>query len=143
MSPLLAQRQIVLAGIALLAGVLALALSSKLAERPAPNLPAAIPAPDGSWFSAFASSHGPSFARTHRDKGCGRMVGPGPKTLGVAHPVLPCDAKIYISYGDTEALTQVLARGVQSAGRDFEVSPALARKLGLSGTQPIEWRYAR
>jgi len=143
MNAALAQRQIALGGIALLAGILALALSAKIAEQPAPDLPAAVPAPDGGWFSAVASSNGPSFASEHLDETCGHRVGPGPKTLGVAHPVLPCDAKIYIAYGDVEALTQVLARGVHSAGRDFEISPALARKLGLNGTQPIEWRYAR
>ena len=141
MNALLAQRQIALGGIALLAGILALALSTKLAEEPAPDLPAAVPAPDGGWFSGLASSTGPSFAREHLDETCGHRVGPA--TLGVAHPVLPCDAKIYLSYGDVEALTQVLARGVHSPGRDFEISPALARKLGLNGTQPIEWRYAR
>ena len=141
MSPLLAQRQIALAGIALLAGIVALALSSTGSRPGGPALPEEIPAPGGGWFSALASSHGPSFTRPHLDKTCGHDV--GPSSLGVAHPVLPCDSKIYLLYGDRKALTLVLARAVYAPGRDFELSPALARKLGLSGTQPIKWRYAR
>jgi len=140
-SVLLAQRQLALAAVALVAGLFALGVSRELAEQPAPHLPSAIPAPDGGWFTALASSHGRSFARQHEDSACGRVVGPA--SLGVAHPVLPCDAKLYIEYGERQALTQVLARGAYSAGREFEISPALARKLGLSGTQPIKWRYAR
>jgi hypothetical protein len=136
----LAQRLAVLAGIALLAAIIALALSHEDAPG-AQYLPASIPAPGGGWFSTLASSHGPSFGRVHRDKACGHVV--GPSSLGVAHPVLPCETKLYLSYGDRRALTQVIARGVGAAGREFEVSPALARALGLSGTQLIKWRYAR
>jgi rare lipoprotein A (peptidoglycan hydrolase) len=140
-NPLLAQRQIALAGIALLAGIVALGLSSTGSGPSGPVLPEAIPAPGGGWFSALASSHGPSFSSLHLDKTCGREV--GPTSLGVAHPVLPCDSKVYIEYGDRKALTQVLARGPYAPGRDFELTPALARKLGLSGTQPVKWRFAR
>ena len=141
MSFLVAQRQLALAGFALVGGLFAIGLSRELAKEPAPHLPSAIPAPDGGWFTALASSDGRSFARRHEDAACAHVV--GPRSLGVAHPVLPCDAKLYIEVGDRQALTQVLARGVNSAGREFEISPALARKLGLSGTEPIKWRYAR
>ena len=141
MSVLLAQRQLALAGVALLAGLFALGIGSRAREQPAPDLPRSIPTPDGGWSSALASSHGRSFERKHRDEACGRVV--GPTSRGVAHPVLPCDTKLYISFGDRQTLTQVLARGVESAGREFEISPLLARELGLSGTQPVEWRYAR
>lgn len=141
MNPLLAQRQMALAGIALLAGIVALGLSSTGSGPSGPQLPEAIPAPGGGWFSALASSHGPSFLRSHLDKTCGHEV--GPTSLGVAHPWLPCDSKIYIVFDNREALTQVLARGTSASERDFELAPALARKLGLSETQPIKWRYAR
>jgi hypothetical protein len=136
---LLAQRQIALAGIALLAGIVALALSSTGGRPSGPDLPEAIPAPGGGWFSALATSHGPTFARSHLDETCGHEV--GPSSLGVAHPWLPCDSKVYIQYGDREALTQVLVR--KTAGPNFELAPALARKLGLTETQRIKWRYAR
>ena len=63
--------------------------------------------------------------------------------MGVAHPVLPCDTKLWLSYDGKDVLTQVLAVGPTSAGREFELTRALARALGLRGTQQIRWRYAR
>jgi hypothetical protein len=51
--------------------------------------------------------------------------------------------KVYIRYGSREVLTQVLAHGPRVLGHDFEITPALARLLGLRGTRSIEWRYAR
>jgi hypothetical protein len=136
----LAQRQIALAGLALLAGILALGLSS--AEHASgPKLPGSIPAPDGGWFQAVATSRGSTFRTKHLDEACGHVV--GPTSPGVANPVLPCDTRIYIQFGDTEAFTQVIARGPSSSEADFELPPKLARELGLSGSQIIGWRYAR
>jgi hypothetical protein len=63
--------------------------------------------------------------------------------MGVAHPVLPCDTKLYIAYGERQVLTQVLGPGPRVPGHEFELTRALARRLGLSGTQPVRWRYAR
>jgi hypothetical protein len=57
--------------------------------------------------------------------------------------VLPCGAKLWISYGDREVLTQVIDRGPNVPGRDFALTPALAKDLGLHGTQRIHWRFAR
>jgi hypothetical protein len=136
----LAQRQIALAGLALLAGILALGLSSQRGPS-GPKLPDSIPAPGGGWFQAVATSQGPTFTTKHEDAACGHVV--GPNSLGVANPVLPCDSKIYIQFGDTKALTQVIARGPASASADFELTPRLARELGLHGNQLIGWRYAR
>jgi hypothetical protein len=136
----LAQRQLALAGLALLAGILALGLSSQK-HSSGPKLPGSIPAPGGGWYQAVATSRGPTFGTKHRDEACGHIV--GPTSLGVANPVLPCDSKIYIQFGDTTALTQVIARGPSSSAADFELTPILARKLGLEGNQIIGWRYAR
>ena len=140
MNAALAQRQIALAGIALLAGVLAFGLGSQKGSS-GPKLPESIPAPGGGWFQAVATSSGRTFARRHLDQDCGHVV--GPTSLGVANPVLPCDSKIYIQFGDTKALTQVVARGPSSSGADFELAPLLARQLDLKGSQIIGWRYAR
>jgi hypothetical protein len=136
----LAQRQIALAGLALLAGILALGLSSAK-HASGPKLPGSIPAPDGGWFQAVATSRGATFRTKHLDEACGHVVGPA--SLGVANPVLPCDSKIYILFGNTKALTQVIARGPSSSDADFELTPTLARELGLKGSQIIGWRYAR
>jgi hypothetical protein len=137
----LAQRQIALAGLALLAGVVALALTSQQHTSSTPNLPDSIPAPGGGWFQASATSRGPTFSRSHLDDACGHKV--GPDSLGVANPDLPCDSKIYIQFGDKLALTQVIARVPASSPADFELTPVLASKLGLEGNQLIGWRYAR
>ena len=140
MNAALAQRQIALAGIALLAGIIALGLSSQR-HSSGPELPDSIPAPGGGWFQAVAASKGPTFVRSHLDQACGHQV--GPTSLGVANPVLPCDSRIYIQFGDKLALTQVIARTSSSSEADFELTPALAQKLGLDGSQVIGWRYAR
>ena len=65
------------------------------------------------------------------------------RSVGIAHPVLPCDVKLFIAYGDRTVLTQVIDRGPYVPGRAFELTPELAQLLGLHGTAPIRWRYAR
>jgi rare lipoprotein A (peptidoglycan hydrolase) len=39
--------------------------------------------------------------------------------------------------------TSVVDRGPFAPGREFEVTPALADLLGLSGVQTIRWSFAR
>ena len=141
MNAALAQRQIALAGIALLAGILAFGLSSQKGSS-APGPPESIPAPGGGWYQAIATSNGATFKRTHVDQACGHTVGPA-TSVGVANPVLPCEAKIFIEFGDKQAVTQVIARPPSSSEADFEIAPALADQLGLKGSQVIGWRYAR
>jgi hypothetical protein len=137
----LAQRQIALAGLALLAGIVALGISSQK-HSSAPKLPDSIPAPGGGWFQATATSNGPTFRQSHLDGACGNVVGPT-SDIGVASATLPCATKIYIQFGDKQALTDVVARGPSSSEADFEIAPVLARELGLKGNQLIDWRYAR
>ena len=138
MTARLAQRELALAAVALLAGVGALALDAVRREAPGPRLPAQVPAPGGGWYTGLASSRGESFAE--RRTACGHVV--GPRSLGVAHPVLPCDTKLFIAFDGKEVLTQVIGAGPKGPGRDFELTRALARRLGLRGVQPIRWRYA-
>jgi rare lipoprotein A (peptidoglycan hydrolase) len=66
-----------------------------------------------------------------------------PDTLGVAHPTLPCGARIFVTFDGTTVLTQVVDRGPYAFGRQFDLTDALARKLGLKGVQTITWSYAR
>ena len=135
----LAQRELVLAAIALLAAVAALALAAMRDDASGPRPPASVPAPGGGWYTALAASRGQGFANART--ACGHRV--GPRSMGVAHPVLPCDTKLFVAYGDKEVLTQVLAVGPAVPGRDFELTRALARELGLQGIQQIRWRYAQ
>ena len=114
MNVALAQRQIALAGIALLAGILALGLSSQK-HSSSPKLPESIPAPGGGWYQAIGTSNGPTFRTEHQDSDCGYTVGPDTR-IGVANPVLPCDTRIYIQFEQTETLTQVIARWAYEHG---------------------------
>ena len=45
---------------------------------------------------------------------CGVLI--TPDTAGVAHPVLPCGAKIYIEFGGKQVLTQVIDHGHTAPG---------------------------
>lgn len=136
----LARRGIALAAIALLAGVLAFAAASRNDDGNEPTTAVRpVPVPGADWYRSLAA---PYPASTKRERtACGQRL--GPKTLGVAHPVLPCGVKLFIAYRDKVVLTQVVDRGPSVPGREFDVTRALAAKLGLTGTQQVRWRYAR
>ena len=127
----LAQRQAAFAGIALLTAVVSLALTS--GRKDESTLPPAI----GSYTALAGSSGAAAFG--HRTS-CGQIL--GPKTEGVAHPVLPCGVKLYITYQGIHVLTQVIDRGPYVSGREFDLTDALAERLGLTGVQRIRWSYA-
>jgi len=125
----LAQRLVALAAIALLGAAVALAVLGS--QRNAGTGPRPV-----HWYSAVAAPYTPP-ARTS----CGLRT--SSRTLGIAHPVLACGAKLFVSHGATEVLTQVIDRGAQLPGREFDVTTALARRLGLHGTQRVRWAFAR
>ena len=129
MSGTLAQRLVALAAIALLGAAAALAVLAS--QRSSGTGPRPV-----HWYSAVAAPYTPP-ARTS----CGLRT--NARTLGVAHPVLACGAKLFVSNGATEVLTQVIERGAQLPGREFDVTTALARRLGLHGTQRVRWAFAR
>jgi hypothetical protein len=120
-----------LAGIAILGIAIAIALATHSHDKK----PAATPA--GQWYTALAAP----YTRTKPRKGaCGVVV--GPKTPGVAHPVLPCGVKIYIEFHGREVLTQVVDHGHTAPGRVFDVTLPVAKLLRLQGSQTIRWRFA-
>ena len=88
------------------------------------------------WYAAVAAPYA-----APRHTSCGLRAGPA--TMGIAHPVLPCGAKVFVALGAVQVLTQVIDRGTQVPGRTFDVTTALARRLGLHGTQRIRWAFAR
>jgi rare lipoprotein A (peptidoglycan hydrolase) len=126
-------RSAALAGVAVVAVAVALAVSHR--HHHSSSLPPAA----GNWYTALAAPYTPS-ATPHKGA-CGVTI--GPSTAGVAHPVLPCGVKIYVRFGGKEVLTQVVDRGHTVPGREFDVTQALAKLLGLQGTQTIQWRFAR
>jgi rare lipoprotein A (peptidoglycan hydrolase) len=132
--PAVAQRTIGLAALALIAGVVALAIAKNGSQSTDKNLPPG----GGNWYSALAApAPVPSKARR---TACGQVL--DAKTVGVAHPVLPCNVKVYIEYANKRVLTAVIDRGRDIAGPEFHLTKALADEVGLHGTQPIRWRYA-
>jgi hypothetical protein len=134
---LLVQRLLVLAGLALVAGLVAVGAVAR-AEDDEGSLPEAVEAPGVGWYEAVAVPRGStSTART----ACGYRL--TARTDGVGHPVLPCGTRIYLSYGSVEALTQVVARGLATPRSQFVVTRSLARKIGLETTDLVRWRYAR
>jgi hypothetical protein len=127
----LAQRQAALACVALLAGVAALAIASAGHSHGR-----RLPRPAGS-YAALAGVGGTAIGKR---TACGEVV--GPHTEGVSHPVLPCGMRLYITYHGLHVLTQVIDRGPYVPGREFDLTPALAQRLGFSGVQVVDWSYA-
>ena len=138
MSPALAQRLAGLAAAALLGLIVALAIAERQSQaepkRSGPQ-PAVLSASE--WYRALAGVRSKLRARS----ACGWLLRSG--TLGVGHPVLPCGAKLFIAYGGKRVLTRVIDRGPYSGGREFELTPALAKVVGLEGVQQIRWTFAR
>jgi rare lipoprotein A len=135
----LAQRQVALAAVALLAVVVSLAVSAfdDDGDRPR-NLPEPVAMPDG-WYPALAAPR--ARQRQGRATACGHVL--SADTLGISHPVLPCGAKVFLSYAGKEVLTQVIDRGPSTSGYQFDLTRALAEKLGLRGIQLVHWTFAR
>jgi hypothetical protein len=130
----LVQRQAGLAAAALLAtlGVLAL---GKRAEEPTPVNPAPSTI---RWESAVV---GIVPARAYaRQTSCGAELDSA--SIGIAHPVLPCGVDLIVAYKGMQIRAEVVDRAPIGGGRDFDVTKALADRLGLSGRHTIQWRFA-
>ena len=139
MNPALALREITLAGVALLAAVLALALASPRGPHGESAHLKPVFVPGGGWYTALAGARP---VRYGRRTNCGVML--RPQTRGVVDSVLPCNVKLFVSFGGSDRiLTQVVARRPVVPGRRFDLTPALADDLGIQGIERIKWVYAR
>ncbi|HEX6490336.1 MAG TPA: hypothetical protein VF002_03050 [Gaiellaceae bacterium] len=139
MSAALAQREVALAGVALLGAVLALALASPHGPNHESAALTPVVVPGGGWYTALAGAQ-PTQVGTRTN--CGVLV--RSSTRGVVDSVLPCNVKLFVSFGrSNRILTQVIARRPVVPGRRFDLTPALAQDLGLQGIQRINWVYAR
>jgi hypothetical protein len=133
------QRVLVLGAVALVAGVGAIALAGGVRDDGAVTAePQSVPAGNGGWYTALAGSRG---APDDGERTTCRLIVTN-RSLGVTHPVLPCGAKIVVSYHDVELLTEVIDTKLKRPGRQFELTEALAQRLGIEGTQQIRWRFA-
>ena len=139
MTAAVAQRLLGLAAVALLGGLIALAVVEQRSDdASATPQPTGAVAPGGGWYSALAASRGQ--AGDAERTTCGLIL--TGKSFGVTHPVLPCGAKLLLRFGGQTVLTEVIDNKLKSAGRQFELTERLARELGLDGTQEIDWRFA-
>jgi hypothetical protein len=133
------QRQIVLAGVAVLAAIVALALASRGNGKAVTELPQPVSVAGGAWYTALAGAGQPRYGRRTR---CGYVLRPG--TVGVTNSVLPCGVLVYVAYKDSpQILTRVIDRRPVLPGRKFDLTPRLAEDLGVDGVQRIRWVYAR
>ncbi len=139
MSAAVAQRLLGLAAVALLGGVIALAVIERRADDAGatPTATGSVAA-GGGWYSGLAASRGQ--AGDAERTSCGLIL--TGNSYGVSHPVLPCGAKLLIRFGGQTVLTEVIDNELKSAGRQFELTERLAREIGLDGTQEIDWRFA-
>jgi len=136
-SAVLGQRQLSLAAVALLGVVIALAVAHERKDRAqARAIPQPAAASPSEWYPALAGVERPLNLRSP----CGLVT---KATLGVAHPVLPCGTKLFVAFRDVRVLTQVVDRGPSGPGREFDLTPALAKLLGLHGVQTLRWSFAR
>jgi hypothetical protein len=132
MNAALARRQAALAGVALVGALGAIALS-----RLDDDSEAAPPPTAGvEWETASVAVFEPPAGPTN----CGVTV--TPRTVGIAHPVLPCGAKLLVQLQGRQAQAEVVLTGPVGAGRSFELSPGLAQRLGVAGEAKIRWRFA-
>jgi hypothetical protein len=131
MNARLARRQAALAAVALIGALGAIALS-----RLGDDSDAAPPTAVAGWEAATVSVFEPGPEPT----ACGVTV--TAETLGIAHPVLPCGAKVLVEHQGRQARADVVERGPVAAGLAFELSPALAQAVGVTGEAAVRWRFA-
>lgn len=128
-----ATRELALAGIALLAGAIAIAVTTQTRRQTSIG-----PKPVGDYLALAGSSGPEAFGRK---TACGGVI--TSETEGVAHPTLPCGVRIFITFHGHTVLVPVVDRGPYTQGREFDLTDALARRVGLSGVQEIHWSYAQ
>jgi len=136
----LAQRLLVLAGVALLAATSALAVVERSAEDPtAADALTSAPAPAG-WNTAFAGSRGAAGDALRTT--CGHVL--TPESLGLTHPVLPCGARIVLRRSGEQVLTEVIDNALVDPSHQLEVTEALAETLEIPSAETVEleWRFA-
>jgi hypothetical protein len=132
MNAALVRRQVALAGVALVGALGAIALSQLGDESDAAAPPPAVV----EWETASVGV----FQPTAEPTACGVTV--TETTIGIAHPVLPCGAKILVEHEGRRTQADVIQRGPVATGQAFDLSPALAQALGISGEATVRWRFA-
>jgi hypothetical protein len=130
------ERLLALGAVALLAALGSLALSRDHGSSPGGVAPP--PAVTESWSDAPA---GPvSGDRYGSTTTCGAEL--TREVRGIVHPVLPCGARIVVSFGGREVDTSVVDQGPVGAGQEFSLTAPLAAELGVQGLETVRWRFS-
>jgi hypothetical protein len=132
------ERLAVVTALAFVAALTVVAVLKQTEEPAARTVARGAAAPRGGWYAALAASRGA--AGDAERTSCGLVLTGA--SLGVTHPVLPCGAKLLLRFGGDTVLTEVIDNKLKGQGRQFELTEALARRLGLDGTQAVSWRFA-
>ncbi|MFL5911446.1 MAG: septal ring lytic transglycosylase RlpA family protein [Gaiellaceae bacterium] len=92
--------------------------------------------PVAAMSSALASWYGPGFYGNRT--ACGVKL--TTSLVGVAHKSLACGARLLVCYGGRCSEASVVDRGPYVAGREFDLTGALAWRLGFGGVGVVSWR---
>ena len=136
MSPALVQRQLALAGVALVSGLGTLAFSRGEAVGPGPETERP-PVAAGRWYVAGRLVR----AGILRQDDAVRHRAHAPNSRNLAHRP-PVRRKVVVSYRGKEVPTAVVDRGAYAPGHEFELTQALASELGIDGPTTVRWRFA-
>lgn len=129
----LAQRQVVLAAVTTIAVAVALAFATHHEHHRSVSR---LPPPHGSYTGLAAASGASALGRR---TSCGVLE--GDSTLGIGSPVLPCGARLYLTYRRRHVLASVIDQA-GAPGASFVLTHALARRLGVTGVRRVRWSYA-
>jgi hypothetical protein len=136
----LGQRLLAVTGAGLLAGVIAVAVAQQNEGSARASGPQPAVGQGAGWTSAVAGVARRYPLRGRRSR-CGWLLRSG--TLGVVHPVLPCGTKLFVEVNGERVYTQVVDRAPVPAREDFDLTAALAERLGLAGADDVRWAFAR
>jgi rare lipoprotein A (peptidoglycan hydrolase) len=134
----LLERQLALLAVALVSILGGLALSAG-SDDPLDGLTSVPPGSSDSWQEARVGTFGPGLYGTTTT--CGVRLRQALK--GVAHPVLPCGARLVVELNGRAVETRVVDKGSFGAGQEFALTEALGDALGVKGQTTIRWRFSQ
>ena len=136
MNARLLERQLALAGVALVATLGSLALDGESAAEPRPRAQRA-PTPGSDWYEASVATSRPRYGQL---TACGITL--TRRTRGITHPLLPCGARVVVARRGREVETRVIDRGPFGKAYDFTLTPALASELAVTRVDAVRWRFS-
>jgi rare lipoprotein A (peptidoglycan hydrolase) len=133
----LLERQLALVAVAVVSILGGLALSAGTDDPSGGST--VSPGSSESWQEARVGTFGPGLYGTTTT--CGVRLR---KALqGVAHPVLPCGARLVVELNGRAVETRVVDKGSYGDGQEFALTKALGDALGVQGQMQVRWRFSQ